>query len=173
MVSYAECEDIAAHVLYNLQYEHGWTHLHLNTRRRSAASESGPAAAPAPATSPRPTVSGLPPKRLYVHPDDQLRLLVDKAGDAPAAIDALTPEVEHVLPVHVAESLTLATLAAVFDSLGQGDGSPESRVEEADALADDGVAASRPRRLVLAVVHDDSTVIYYIMHDGIVKPRQN
>lgn len=32
---------------------------------------------------------------------------------------------------------------------------------------------NRQKRLLLATVHDDSTVVYYIMHDGIVKPRQN
>jgi len=26
---------------------------------------------------------------------------------------------------------------------------------------------------LLATLTDDSTVVYYIMHDGIVKPRQN
>lgn len=31
----------------------------------------------------------------------------------------------------------------------------------------------RQKRLLLATLHDDSTVVYYIMHDGIVKPRQN
>ena len=29
------------------------------------------------------------------------------------------------------------------------------------------------KRVVLATVSDDSTVVYYIVHDGIVKPRQN
>jgi len=27
--------------------------------------------------------------------------------------------------------------------------------------------------VLLATLHDDSTVVYYVMHDGIVKPRQN
>ena len=29
------------------------------------------------------------------------------------------------------------------------------------------------KRILLATVDDDSTVVYYIIHDGIVKPRQN
>jgi tRNA-splicing endonuclease subunit Sen15 len=29
------------------------------------------------------------------------------------------------------------------------------------------------KRLLLATLDDDSTVVYYIVHDGIVKPRQN
>lgn len=31
----------------------------------------------------------------------------------------------------------------------------------------------RPKRLTLAVVNEDSTVVYYFVHDGVVKPRQN
>lgn len=29
------------------------------------------------------------------------------------------------------------------------------------------------KRVLLATVDDDSTIVYYIVHDGIVKPRQN
>jgi len=29
------------------------------------------------------------------------------------------------------------------------------------------------KRMLLATVDDDSTVVYYVVHDGIVKPRQN
>lgn len=29
------------------------------------------------------------------------------------------------------------------------------------------------KRLLLATVDDDSTIVYYIVNDGIVKPRQN
>lgn len=32
---------------------------------------------------------------------------------------------------------------------------------------------NRQKRILLATLHDDSTIVYYIMHDGIVKPRQN
>lgn len=30
-----------------------------------------------------------------------------------------------------------------------------------------------PKRLLMAILEDDSTVVYYIVHDGVVKPRQN
>jgi tRNA-splicing endonuclease subunit Sen15 len=29
------------------------------------------------------------------------------------------------------------------------------------------------KRVVLAIADADSTVVYYILHDGVVKPRQN
>lgn len=31
----------------------------------------------------------------------------------------------------------------------------------------------RPKRVTLALVNDDATVVYYFVHDGAVKPRQN
>ena len=32
---------------------------------------------------------------------------------------------------------------------------------------------TQPKRLLMAIVDEDSTVVYYIVHDGVVKPRQN
>ncbi|EMG46893.1 SEN15 tRNA-splicing endonuclease subunit SEN15 [Candida maltosa Xu316] len=31
----------------------------------------------------------------------------------------------------------------------------------------------RPKRIILGIVNDDGTVVYYFVHDGITKPRQN
>ena len=31
----------------------------------------------------------------------------------------------------------------------------------------------RTKRVLLAIVDDDSTIVYYIVHEGVVKPRQN
>ena len=31
----------------------------------------------------------------------------------------------------------------------------------------------RPKRITLAIVNDDGTVVYYFVHDGVTKPRQN
>ncbi|EGW34976.1 uncharacterized protein SPAPADRAFT_58100 [Spathaspora passalidarum NRRL Y-27907] len=30
-----------------------------------------------------------------------------------------------------------------------------------------------PQRIAIAVVNDDGTIVYYFIHEGIVKPRQN
>lgn len=35
------------------------------------------------------------------------------------------------------------------------------------------LVAARPARVTLALVNTDGTVVYYFVHDGIVKPRQN
>lgn len=32
---------------------------------------------------------------------------------------------------------------------------------------------ARPKKITIALVNDDSTVVYYFIHDGVVKPRQN
>ncbi|CAK7896196.1 tRNA-splicing endonuclease subunit Sen15p [[Candida] anglica] len=31
----------------------------------------------------------------------------------------------------------------------------------------------RPKRITVGLVNDDSTVVYYFIHDGMVKPRKN
>lgn len=31
----------------------------------------------------------------------------------------------------------------------------------------------RPKRIIIAIINDDGTIVYYFIHDGITKPRQN
>ncbi|KAI2642066.1 tRNA-splicing endonuclease subunit Sen15 [Xylaria nigripes] len=137
-------ERLAGAVLDNLQYQQDWTELRILTH--------------SPIDSEllmRPMVFGLPPRRLYVHPDDQIAIV--KANAVPDGKMLDTPEAEWVLPTHILEKWTVKAFAAVFDVLPvQSSSHPE-----------------RPKRIVLATIHDDSTIVYYLMHDGIVKPRQN
>lgn len=87
-----------------------------------------------------------------------------KEKDTPA-------EREWVLPTHIREKWTLRGFAGVFDAVGEeppGEGDEKER--------EVGTAEGRRmggKRVLLAVVGDDSTVVYYIVHEGIVKPRQN
>lgn len=74
-------------------------------------------------------------------------------------------EREWVLPTHLQEKWTLRGFATVFDGMIEG--------ERRDELGLDRRNGKRVKRILLAVVGDDSTIVYYIMHDGIVKPRQN
>ncbi|KOS19259.1 putative tRNA-splicing endonuclease subunit tsp-1 [Escovopsis weberi] len=98
----------------------------------------------------RPLIQGFPPRLLYLHPDDQIEALaLEKATGEKAKHD---PELEWVLPVHLSETWSLAKLSAVFDAI------PGRR---------------RAKRIVLATLHNDSTVVYYLLHEGMVKPRQN
>lgn len=71
---------------------------------------------------------------------------------------------EWVLPTHLREKWTLKGFAGVFDGLVEGE------LCENGGLDENGRGV---KRILLAVVGDDSTIVYYIMHDGIVKPRQN
>ncbi|KAH9882902.1 hypothetical protein J1614_000268 [Plenodomus biglobosus] len=157
---------LAHQVLHNLQHQHYWTDLEVHTQ--------------SPVTNaplPRPLVSGLPPQRLYVHPDEQVELLkkADRERKARAAGEAAgldvkaDPEREWILPTRLNEKWTLRRLAAVFDGI--------TMVPPAAASSGTQQAASNPfrttKRVLLGTVDTDSTVVYYIIHDGVVKPRQN
>ncbi len=100
----------------------------------------------------RPLVWGLPPRQLYTHPDDQIAAL-NREHQTGERLEQSTVDHEWVLPVRLSEAWTLQRFAKVFDSVKE--------------------SPSRGKRIVLATVHSDSTVVYYIMHEGMVKPRQN
>lgn len=77
-----------------------------------------------------------------------------------------------MLPSQIQETWSLSKFAGVFDALetvppGEGGGEGEQSVGWK------WQGKNRQKRLLLGTVHDDSTVVYYLMHDGIVKPRQN
>jgi len=66
--------------------------------------------------------------------------------------------------------------ADVFDSI---DALPPGAKEAESGENQDGAewkqwrTTKRHKRILLAIVDDDSTVAYYFLHDGLVKPRQN
>lgn len=123
-------------VLQNLQDQHDWTTLQVVDGDGHQ----------------RPIIKGMPPRRLYIHPDDQIEALIqERATGQPMSQE---PEVEWVLPIHLTEQWTISRFSAVFDGLPKTEG-------------------ARGKRLVIATVHNDSTVVYYLMHEGMVKPRQN
>jgi tRNA-splicing endonuclease subunit Sen15, fungi type len=133
----AAVRNVTNTVLQNLQDQHDWTILEI---------------VGAFGHSQRPLIKGLPPRRLYMHPDDQIEaLMLERETGQPITQE---PEIECVLPIHLSEQWTLARFARVFDSMHKGEG-------------------ARAKRIVLATVHNDSTVVYYFMHDGMIKPRQN
>lgn len=124
---------LASTVSRNLEDQHDWTSVEVQHL-----------------SSIRPLIRGLPPRRLYVHPDDQIAAL--RREHETGEKTHQTPEPEWVLAAHLAERWTINNFAAIFDSIP---------------------AMPRGKRLVLATVHADSTVVYYLMHEGMVKPRQN
>lgn len=153
----AQLEGLTRIVLNNLENQQEWKHV---TSHRESS-------------QPRPLISGLPPRRMYVHPDEQIAII--KAEKALGGSIPQEPEYEWILPVHLSEKVSLETFAAVFDSI---DALPPA-AKATESLDDDCPewrkwrGSKRGKRALMAVVHDDSTVVYYMMHDGIVKPRQN
>lgn len=191
-------------VYHNLQHQHLWTSLAIhnpssddnnNNNNDNAASLSG---------LPAPLISGIPPQRIYTHPDEQLYLLEIGLRE-----EDLPPERLWVLPSTQAQTWTLGKLASFFDALppvGEYDSSealvtPEVKKEEEeepspikdqvkDQDKEDRLAKYRERRreadrghkwggkrLLLAMVDrvagGDGTVVYYVVQEGQVKPRQN
>jgi tRNA-splicing endonuclease subunit Sen15 len=149
---------LASQILYDLQYQHYWTSLTIHTHSPWSK-----------APLPRPIISGTPPRRAYIHPDEQVEILKEEHKTG-AKIEQF-PEREWVLPSHLQEKWSLKSFAEVFDMLDvvpPGDGD-----EEDDVVGWQWRGKNRQKRLLLATLTDDSTVVYYIMHDGTVKPRQN
>ena len=60
--------DLTLQILHNLQYQHRWTQLEIHTQSKNGGKQF-----------PRPLISGLPPKRLYVHPDEQAEIIRDES----------------------------------------------------------------------------------------------
>ncbi|EPE36098.1 hypothetical protein GLAREA_05436 [Glarea lozoyensis ATCC 20868] len=155
---------LATQIQHNLQYQHSWSALTVHTH--------------SPLTSvalPRPMISGLPPKRAYIHPDEQVAVIKEE-HDTGKKIEQI-PEREWVLPTHIKETFTLSSFAKVFNAIGvvpPGESSQDEYDEDDEKpVGHQWQGENRQKRLLLATLDEDSTVTYYIMHDGIVKPRQN
>lgn len=104
-------------------------------------------------------------------------------------------EREWVLPTHLREKWSLRKFADVFDAVEKeppevdenGEERESSSVTEATDRTEprensttteagptrEGNRRRGGKRVLLATVSDDSTVVYYIVHEGLVKPRQN
>lgn len=157
---------LAHQIAHNLRFQHDWEDLRLHENASHLL------------------ISGLPPTRLYVHPDEQIELLQKQKAEGKTGMPALQPEREWVLPSQLRERWSLKRLGAVFDSIdpepSSQDGSPIELDVDAAGTADDRISMETihnsnrvTKRLLLATLDDDSTIVYYIVHDGIVKPRQN
>ncbi|KAF2456810.1 tRNA-splicing endonuclease subunit Sen15, partial [Lineolata rhizophorae] len=172
---------LARQVQHNLRHQHRWASLavHTHSCHETRPGERLPLL--------RPLLSGLPQQRLYLHPDEQIELLEAEAeanttgsghhsaGQAhrPAQTKAEpAPEPEWVLPTHAHEKWTLRNFALIFDHIPPVPPEPDN---EAGGGGEEQLLAPwrKTKRLVLATVDTDSTITYYIVHEGVVKPRQN
>ncbi|KAH8716934.1 tRNA-splicing endonuclease subunit Sen15, partial [Phaeosphaeriaceae sp. PMI808] len=163
-----QLQSLAIHIQHNLEYQHHWTRLRIHTH--------------SPLTNeplPRPLVSGLPLQRIYVHPDEQVELLKEadrrrkankEAGEGDTGLQVETePELEWILPTRLNEKWTLRRLAEIFDAITEA---PPPLEDAAESKHPDNPWRTT-KRVLLATVDSDSTVVYYIVHDGVMKPRQN
>jgi hypothetical protein len=165
-------------VLHNLRYQHGWTDLRIHPSPASpmdasALSHLNHADALRPLTHsaiaqplhppPVPVLDGVPPRPIYTHPDFQAHLLTHNLTDAD-----IPAQREWVLPMSIGERWTLKRLCGVFDAL-------PSRTP----LQGSGLHSHQDtKRVLLAMLSHrgkggDGTIVYYIMQEGPVKPRQN
>ncbi|KAI9045699.1 uncharacterized protein KD926_007000 [Aspergillus affinis] len=173
-------------ILHNLQHQHLWTSLKVHD-------------IPIPTSNPPSTddassalflISGIPPHRVYTHPDEQLYMLQKGLREDDVELERM-----FVLPTVHGQSWSLRKLAAVFDSLP--DSAEEDLGDEGEERAgsQNGEKAAQlaeyyeyrrkarqtgewgTKRLLLAMVDKsmggDGTVVYYIVQEGAVKPRQN
>ncbi|KAK6363564.1 hypothetical protein TWF730_000990 [Orbilia blumenaviensis] len=152
----SELLNLRSVVLSNLQYQHYWTDIKL-LDTQADLDENAP-------TNPlsRPMIYGRPPEQLYSsEPSSSSSSSALSSTTTPTTKSSSSErppaDMEYVLPVHLTEKLSLRAWASVFDNLPTPSGGDDAN----------------KKRIVVAVVSGDSTVVYYIMHDGIVKPRQN
>lgn len=163
-----QARDLAAQVMSNLVDQHDWTEVETRT---PTLRDLQPTDTNTDTDTQRPILSGLPPRRLYTHPDEQVERL--RAEDSSSLEASQEPEYEWVVPVHVTENMTLSKFAVIFDSIDVLPKQIDSQNRRVGHTGKDWRGLDRVKRILVAVVHDDSTVSYYFMHDGIVKPRQN
>jgi tRNA-splicing endonuclease subunit Sen15, fungi type len=199
-------------VLHNLQHQHLWTSLTTHkftkdTTNRTSFSLLSTTPSLPPTTT---LISGIPPHRIYTHPEEQAYMLEMSIRE-----EDLAPERMFVLPTAQGQSWSLRKLATVFDSLPDLNDSCSPLIVEPSAVAmtyatgkneleapdrdgaieDDKSKAGKlaayyerrrrantshewgGKRLLLAMVDKglggDGTIVYYVIQDGIIKPRQN
>ncbi|KAF7187273.1 putative tRNA-splicing endonuclease subunit tsp-1 [Pseudocercospora fuligena] len=165
-----ELYHLAIQIAHNLRYQHLWTNVCLHTH----SAQTGEA-------FPRPMISGVPPQRLYVHPDEQIELLQKQKDEGKSGMPELSREREWVLPSHLREKWSLRRFGETFNALTVVPPSTPAgellfdhdSTEAGEDREPSKWRTSLPKRLLLATLDDDSTVVYYIVHDGLVKPRQN
>jgi tRNA-splicing endonuclease subunit Sen15, fungi type len=161
--------NLALQVHHNLQYQHRWTNLRIHY---VSPLDGKPLA--------RPLISGLPPRKLYVHPDEQAEMLRLETERSKALLSDDSnlelnqenesrdpvPELEWVLPSHIREEWSLNQFTQIFGAISHIP--PDEKDEPIEPTK-----WRMTKRVLLAIVDGDSTIVYYFVHDGMVKPRQN
>lgn len=177
---------LTAQVLHDLQHQHLWTSLQVHTTAADFAQtpQSLSAGKEGDKKLPTPIISGIPPQRIYTHPDEQLYMLDLGLRDAD-----LPPERVFVFPATQGQKWSLRRLSAVFEALPtpvfnetvEGVVDPDKARRLAKYFERRRQAAQKAewggKRILMAMVDrqfgGDGTIVYYVVQEGIVKPRQN
>ncbi|KAL4778584.1 tRNA-splicing endonuclease subunit Sen15 [Aspergillus varians] len=175
-------------VLHNLQYQHLWTSLQIHNL---------------PTKFPISLISGIPPHQVYTHPDEQLYMVERGLREEDVELDRMfvIPTVQgqpwslekmaavfDALPDPADEAL---------EAGADADAKAEAEEKSSDAVADGATAEKAAKlaeyyeyrvkarrtgewgakRLLLAMIDKgmggEGTVVYYVVQEGAVKPRQN
>ncbi|KAF7712145.1 Uncharacterized protein PECH_004219 [Penicillium ucsense] len=171
-------------ILHNLQHQHLWTSLQTHDIVTTSGSTDDN-----PRDTPRTLISGIPPHRVYTHPDEQLYMLEKSITE-----DDLQPERMFVIPTAQGQKWSLRRMAVAFDALASLENTVTEDAEAARGSAGSGKVEKLDeyyekkreaqvtkewgtRRALLAMTNrdmgGDGTVVYYIVQEGEVKPRQN
>ncbi|OOQ91352.1 hypothetical protein PEBR_00217 [Penicillium brasilianum] len=176
-------------ILHNLQHQHLWTSLQIHDISTTNATDLNTTDSIS-SDSPQTLISGVPPHRVYTHPDEQLYML-----EKGIAEDDLRPERLFVIPTAQGQTWSLRRMAAAFDSLATLEDSSGSEEEWSSNESTDPEKAKKldeyyekkkiaketkewgTRRALLAMTNrgmgGEGTVVYYVVQEGEVKPRQN
>ncbi|EEP77163.1 predicted protein [Uncinocarpus reesii 1704] len=160
---------LSLQVLHNLQHQHLWTSLQIHEPYALSSQQHTP------------LISGLPPQTVYTHPDEQAYILEHDIRP-----ETIPVEKEWVIPCAQGQSWSLRKLSGLFDSLpNKTEDMPEDVATEEHSASEKVVEFVRlkkekpwgGKRALLAMVNrgmgGDGTVVYYVMLEGNVKPRQN
>ncbi|KAJ5157244.1 uncharacterized protein N7482_008344 [Penicillium canariense] len=181
-------------ILHNLQHQHLWTSLQIHdisTPSNATGMGNIEGSISTAFDTPPTLISGIPPHRVYTHPDEQLFMLEKGIQE-----DDLQPERLFVIPTAQGQPWSLRRMAAVFDALPSLESSQREPVISTEAT--DTVDSEKAKKLdeyyerkgharvtkewgtkrvLLAMVNKgmggEGTVVYYIVQEGEVKPRQN
>jgi tRNA-splicing endonuclease subunit Sen15, fungi type len=184
---------LTTQVYHNLQHQHLWTSLEIHYPKiyETTLQQHDNDIVKSFSDIPDPLVSGIPPHRTYTHPDEQLYLLEIGLRE-----EDLPSERLWVLPTTQGQSWTMHKLGNVFDalppsslpSLNISETTTTTTTNDKDKEAKLAQYFERRRqadernewgakRILFAMVDrlmgGDGTIVYYVVHDGHVKPRQN
>ena len=152
-------------VHHNLTHQHLWTSLRIHEPYTLSPTQSIP------------LISGIPPQPIYIHPDEQAYMLEHGVRAEDTRVER-----EWVIPTAQGQKWSLRRLAEVFGALPERkeelrDGKGEVRAEVREYEKRKREEAWGGKRVLLSMVNrkmgGDGTVVYYVVLEGAVKPRQN